>query len=290
MRRTFTGFLVLCSVLFFFAGPGRAQSTLQPGMIFQYDVRSDQSGRSWPSTLKITSVTQATGDFSGEITWHTLNSVNRVDGKITGNRMNFKETQYIRRGDAHLNVEYTLTFENNTWKGTWVEPKVDRGTILIKTAPTPTTVQTPIPAQTPTSAQPPAPVHKGMLNGALSQKDGQYPGNFMGLRGRQILLVNRDPVGHPNEGKVMVVEFVKGNFETHYWEAFGDNKLLDGWLDPEDLLIVGDFLNLGYDQVMLFDRTNTGAGAYFGNNSRMMIVDFRNGKPPARVLFRSDAP
>ncbi len=112
----------------------------------------------------------------------------------------------------------------------------------------------------------------------------------MGSGGHQILLINRDPVGPPNEGKLLIVEFIKGNFKTHYWEAFGDNKLLDGWLDPEDLLLVGDFLNLGYDQALLFDRTNTGAGPYFGNNSRMMIIDFRSGKPPARVLFRSDAP
>jgi hypothetical protein len=55
-------------------------------------------------------------------------------------------------------------------------------------------------------------------------------------------------------------------------------------------LLVGDFLNLGYDQAMLFDRAKTGGGAYFGNNSRMMVIDFRNGKPPAHVLFRSDVP
>ncbi|HSR13658.1 MAG TPA: hypothetical protein VLS90_19575 [Thermodesulfobacteriota bacterium] len=139
--------------------------------------------------------------------------------------------------------------------------------------------------------QPPASASRtAKLNGWLSSTDGQYTGDFMGLGRRQILLVNRDPVGHPNEGKVLIAEFVREAFHPLYLETFGSNSLLDGWLDPEDLLLVGDFMGLGHDQVMLIDRTGTGKGAYFGNESRIMIVDFRHGAPPGKVLFRNDKP
>jgi hypothetical protein len=67
-------------------------------------------------------------------------------------------------------------------------------------------------------------------------------------------------------------------------------RVVEFWECYAPTLLVGDFLNLGYDQAMLFDRAKTGGGAYFDNNSRMMVIDFRNGKPPARVLFRSDVP
>jgi hypothetical protein len=62
--------------------------------------------------------------------------------------------------------------------------------------------------------------------------------------------------------------------ETKYWETWGESTQFGGWLDEGDSQLVGDFMDLGHDQVLFINRqSEVGAG-------RMMIVDFSDGKPP----------
>ena len=99
------------------------------GVIFQGDVKSEQSGAAWKASVKFTSVNETTGDLSCEMSWPSLNSVHRIDGKIQGNRLTFTENGYIKRGNAHLNCQYDLTFDGNNLRGSWAEPGQDRGSI-----------------------------------------------------------------------------------------------------------------------------------------------------------------
>jgi hypothetical protein len=60
-----------------------------------------------------------------------LNSVNRIDGKIDGRNITFKETQYIQRGGAHLNCEYQLVLQGTSLTGPWQEPGYDQGQTIL---------------------------------------------------------------------------------------------------------------------------------------------------------------
>ena len=54
---------------------------------------------------------------------------------------------------------------------------------------------------------------------------------------------------------------------------------MNGWVNRGDLAAAGDFMGLGYDQVIFFNRKEKiGQG-------RVMIVDFKEGKPPGRVHY-----
>ena len=85
----------------------------------------------FPATIEIVEIDTATGNFNGTITWPTLNSVNRIDGKIDGRNITFKETQYIQRGGAHLNCEYQLVLQGTSLTGPWQEPGYDQGQTIL---------------------------------------------------------------------------------------------------------------------------------------------------------------
>src|SRR5262249_35678713 len=64
-----------------------------------------------------------------------------------------------------------------------------------------------------------------------------------------------------------------------YLEQWGDSALLDGWEDEADRYAVGDFLELGYDQVMYWNRDpQRGRG-------RVMIVDYSGGQVPGQPRY-----
>jgi hypothetical protein len=130
------------------------------------------------------------------------------------------------------------------------------------------------------------------LAGWLSDKDIRLIGDFFGLGHDQVLFINRDPVGHPDEGKVMIFDMSKGKGETKYWESFGATTIFNGWTEADDLQLAGDFMGRGHDQVLFVHRdpssgTNT---PYFGNKWRIMVVDFSKGKVPAEVLYTENSP
>ena len=56
-------------------------------------------------------------------------------------------------------------------------------------------------------------------------------------------------------GRVMVADFASGPpVQVLYWEDWGQSPILDGWHDPEDIQLVGDFRGLGRDQVLFINR------------------------------------
>src|SRR5205814_4053376 len=83
----------------------------------------------------------------------------------------------------------------------------------------------------------------------------QLVGDFMGAGHAQVLFVNRTDGG---DGKVMIADFSSGQVPSNvvYWEDWGEHPLLDGWLDDNDLQLVGDFMGAGHAQVLFVNRTD----------------------------------
>ncbi|WP_233166308.1 serine protease [Archangium sp. Cb G35] len=114
------------------------------------------------------------------------------------------------------------------------------------------------------------------LGGWIDDGDLQRVGDFRGLGHDQVMFINRGGIG----GKVMVLDYSvsvqPGLLGTQvYSEAWGQSAQLDGWIGDEDLQLVGDFTNLGYDQVMFINRDGTGG--------KVMVVDYGSGAVPGTV-------
>ncbi len=80
-----------------------------------------REGRVWPCTMRITSYDASSGAIVGELTWPTLGSINRFHGRLSGNTLDFTETEAIRAGSAHLNVAYIMKVSQNDASGSYVD-------------------------------------------------------------------------------------------------------------------------------------------------------------------------
>lgn len=112
-------------------GSGNAVSRLTSGQAIDCEARA--GGKSYPCKVRVTSYNKLTGAITGELTWTTLSSVHRIRGKLSGDNLSFTETEAIRAGGAHLNVEYTLTISGRSASGTWIDRSDNnsRGTYAI---------------------------------------------------------------------------------------------------------------------------------------------------------------
>ena len=119
-----------------------------------------------------------------------------------------------------------------------------------------------------------------MFNGWHNPGDIQLVGDFTGAGHAQVLFINTRA---GSGGRVMIADFASGNppAQVRYWEDWGNNPTLDGWHNPGDIQLVGDFTGAGHAQV-LFINTRAGSGG------RVMIADFASGNPPAQVRYWED--
>ena len=76
----------------------------------------------WPFVLKIIIFNNSNNTWVGELTWSTLNAIHRVEGKVNGSSISFKETDFIKRGNAVIGCIYNLNLDDNEVQltGTWV--------------------------------------------------------------------------------------------------------------------------------------------------------------------------
>ena len=81
-----------------------------------------QGSKAWPCRIRMTNHSKSTGAFTGEVTWTSLNSIHRIQGKLSGSALSFTETEAIRAGGAHLHVSYTLTISTSGARGKWTDP------------------------------------------------------------------------------------------------------------------------------------------------------------------------
>ena len=116
--------------LIVFATLSYAQSKISAGTILEGFVL-DSKETNFPMEVKIVSIDK-TGNFKGEVTWSSLESVHKLEGKLSGNTITFKEVSAIKKGSAHLNCEYALVIDGDSLDGRWVEPGFDSGVIKLK--------------------------------------------------------------------------------------------------------------------------------------------------------------
>ncbi len=114
------------------SGSTAVSARLVGGQLLDCSARAGE--KTWPCKVRITSFDRSSGAIVGELTWSTLSSVHRIRGKLAGNSLSFTETEAIRAGGAHLNVEYTLTIAGGAVSGSWVDRSDHdaRGTFAIK--------------------------------------------------------------------------------------------------------------------------------------------------------------
>src|SRR5690606_30056156 len=114
------------------------------------------------------------------------------------------------------------------------------------------------------------------LDGWHDSNDLTLVGDFVGAGHDQVLLLNRSGGG----GRIMIADFSDGAApaEIKYLEMYGQSSVLNGWHDDDDLVLAGDFVDLGYDQVMFINRSGAGG--------RVLIADFKDGAAPAEVRYR----
>lgn len=90
-----------------------------------YVGKQSNPSRSWSLEFKITTINPSTGEFEGEVTWLSLKAVHKIVGKVSDNKIFFREADYIKKGNALLGPEYTLTYNGieNKYTGTWTNGK-----------------------------------------------------------------------------------------------------------------------------------------------------------------------
>ncbi len=74
----------------------------------EFSGQASEGQKVWPCTLKIQSFDEETGVFKGSVEWTTLNALHEIEGTLTKDALEFRETKYIRRGNAMLGVVYTF--------------------------------------------------------------------------------------------------------------------------------------------------------------------------------------
>jgi hypothetical protein len=94
-------------------------------------VVSSKSGKTWPATLKIVEHNLNTGRIIGELHWPNLGAIHKIIGQLSDSRLTFKETDYIKKGNANLNCEYNASLKNGLVSGNWSDPSGDNGTFKL---------------------------------------------------------------------------------------------------------------------------------------------------------------
>ncbi len=112
------------------------------------------------------------------------------------------------------------------------------------------------------------------LDGWQDDGDVHLAGDFLGLGYDQWLTINRGG----QHGRIRISDVKTGQARHLYVENYGDSPVFNGWLDSGDVILAGDFLHRGYDQLLCCDRSN-GAGG-------LLIASFQGKKrAPADVLY-----
>jgi hypothetical protein len=111
----------------------------------------------------------------------------------------------------------------------------------------------------------------GWLDGWHDWNDLLLVGDFLGRGHDQLLIINRDPPG----GRVQIADFrgaTPPKVDVAYYETYGMGGWLDGWHDSNDLVVAGDFISSGHDQLLFINRDPPGG--------RLQIASFRGASPP----------
>jgi hypothetical protein len=119
----FVTFFIICSFI-------NAQSSIA-GKTFKGNAFSETQKIKYECTLIIDGVNDD-GTFTGQITWHSLNAIHKISGRVDGYTVIFREIEFIKKGKAVLDCDYALIYDGRNLAGRWIsrEPK-DYGTFEV---------------------------------------------------------------------------------------------------------------------------------------------------------------
>ncbi len=105
----------------------------------------------------------------------------------------------------------------------------------------------------------------------IDAEDAKLAGDFLALGHRQVLFIDRNSKAR----RLVIADFTKGKLSmTKEISLGGDSARVAQWLDDTDLQYAGDFMGLGYSQVLFINRNHTTE-----EKEKMMIVDFSKEMP-----------
>ncbi|MFP2907693.1 M12 family metallopeptidase [Pyxidicoccus sp. 3LFB2] len=109
-----------------------------------------------------------------------------------------------------------------------------------------------------------------LLGGWLDDEDLRFVGDFANRGHDQVMFINREG----QAGKLMLMDFktpsAPGRFGSiAYREEWGQSQLLSGWMDANDVQLAGDFMGLGYEQLLFINRS--------GESGKVAVVDYSTG-------------
>jgi hypothetical protein len=92
------------------------------------------------------------------------------------------------------------------------------------------------------------------LSGWLDDNDTMLVGDFTKSGRKQLMKINRSGGG----GFMAIVELEAMGFVQRYSESWGSSTTLGGWVDANDINLVGDFRGRGCDQILCVNRSGSG--------------------------------
>jgi len=102
-------------------------------------------------------------------------------------------------------------------------------------------------------------------------------GDFLGRGHDQILFMDQRGTSRA-VSRSTILDYSTGTAQQLYLEAAGASSWFNGWNTPDDVIVAGDFLNLGYSQLLLISN-------HWGANvPRAAVIDFKSGTPQQTVL------
>ena len=115
------------------------------------------------------------------------------------------------------------------------------------------------------------------LNNLADPEDAQLVGDFLALGHSQVLFMDRSS----NEKQLMLADFTK-NKTAQFTEIplTGDSARIARWLDKDDLQFAGDFMGLGYSQVLFVNRNHTK-----DEKEKLILLDFSNRKSTSSIKY-----
>jgi hypothetical protein len=131
MNRFYQHLSIVFLIIFILVTRVHAQNPLLPGTVLE-GFAIDKSNKNYPMVVNIVSMDYGTGSFTGEVSWPSLNSVHRIEGRLASNTITFKEVSQVKKGGARLNCEYAMVIDGKSLDGRWVDPGRDRGIVQLK--------------------------------------------------------------------------------------------------------------------------------------------------------------
>jgi hypothetical protein len=111
----------------------------------------------------------------------------------------------------------------------------------------------------------------GWIDGWLGTNDLQLVGDLAGDGSSQLLLLHRGQRRPGVQAVLLGLQDGCATPRTLYADNWGEQQWLDGWLDPDDVHLTGDFMGLGRDQWMMMNRHPRGG--------RVRVIDLKGGAP-----------